>query len=337
MILNHLWQSSLFVVAVWVLTLVLRTNRAAVRYWLWLAASVKFLLPFSLLVKKVLLGVAAVAAVMGPVAVGVLNAPRGMAQSASRLKFEVASIKPDSPGGVSTGDLQILPGGRLSAQQVVLRFFIQSAYGLRPFQILGAPDWINSEGYNIEAKAEGNPSRDQMREMMQSLLEDRFQMRAHRETRELPVYALTVARGGLKLPEPKEGSCIASDPDGPPLPPGPGPSAPCGRAIVRISRAGARIQGGKISMAELARILSNMLGRTIIDRTGFAGMFDVQLEFAMDDAVDGLPHPPGRPPDPTSVPSVFVAVQEQLGLKLEATHGMVSAMVVDGAERPAAN
>jgi uncharacterized protein (TIGR03435 family) len=235
--------------------------------------------------------------------------------------FEVASIKPDSPGGVSTGDFRFLPGGRLSAQQVLLRFFIQNAYGLKPFQILGGPEWINSEGYDIEAKAEGNPSPEQMQRMMQTLLEDRFKLRAHRETKELPVYALTVAKGGLKLPEPKEGSCG---------------DTPCGRVMVRIARfGGAQIQGGKITMAELVRVLSNMMGRTVIDKTGFTGEFDVQLQFALDDAIAGLPKPPG-PPDEGAL-SVFVAVQEQLGLKLESTKGPVEVLVIDHVERPSGN
>jgi uncharacterized protein (TIGR03435 family) len=251
--------------------------------------------------------------------------------------FEVASIKPDPPGGVSTGNLQVLPGGRLSAQRVLLRFFIQNAYNVRPFQISGAPDWINSEGYDIEAKAEGDPGPEEMRRMMQALLEDRFKMKSHRETKELPVYALTAAKGGFRLPEPKDGNCDTADADAPPRPPASDLPGPCGRAMVAISRfGGVKIHGGKISMGELIRILSNVLGRTVIDRTEFAGMFDVHLEFAMDDAIDGLPHPPVAASEGGS-PSIFVAVQEQLGLKLESTKGPVEVLVIDHVERPSGN
>ena len=236
-------------------------------------------------------------------------------------QFEVASIKPNPPAGVSTGMVQFLPGGRLTAQQVLLRFFIQSAYDLRPFQILGAPDWINSAGYDVEAKAEGDARPDQMRLMMQKLLEDRFKMKAHRETREMPVYELGAAKSGLKLPEPKEGTCT---------------SEPCGRAIVRIGRFGdVQIRGEKIGMGELTRILTNLLGRTVIDKTGFTGVFDLQLAFALDDALAGLPQPPG-PPRETSQPSVFVAVAE-LGLKLESAKGPVEVLVIDHVEKPSPN
>jgi bla regulator protein blaR1 len=254
-------------------------------------------------------------------AVGVLNA---------QAQFEVASIKPNPPGGVSTGMVRFLPGGRLSGQQVLLRFFIQNAYDLRPFQILGAPDWINSAGYDIEAKGDLDSTPDQMRQMMQKLLEDRFRMKAHRETREMPVYELAAAKGGPKLPEPKEESCMAPEPDGP------GAAPPCGRAMVRIGRiGGVQIQGEKIGIGELIRIFSNLLGRIVIDKTGFTGVFDLQLGFALDDALAGLPHPPG-PPEETSQQSIFVAVQ-RLGLKLESTKGPVEVLVIEHVEKPSAN
>jgi len=260
-------------------------------------------------------------------AVAILNAQAPV----ERPRFEVASIKPNPPGGVSTGNVRFLPGGRLSAQQVLLRFFIQNAYDLRPFQISGGPDWINSAGYDIEAKAEDNSTPDQMRMMMQSLLEDRFQMKAHRETREMPVYELAVAKSGLKLPEPKEGSCASSDSDSP------GAAAPCGRAMVRIGRmGGVQIQGGKIGISELIRVLSNVLGRIVIDKTGFTGAFDAHLEFGLDDSLAGLPHPPG-PREETSAQSVFVAIQEQLGLKLESAKGPVEVLVIDHVEKPSGN
>jgi uncharacterized protein (TIGR03435 family) len=232
-----------------------------------------------------------------------------------RPQFDVASIKPNSPGGVSTGDFRFLPGGRLSAEKVVLRFFIQNAYGLKPFQLSGGPDWIASQGYDIEAKAEGNPSNAQMQKMMQTLLEDRFKLKYHRETKDLPVYTLAAAKGGLKLPDAKEGS---------------------DRATIRISRmTGVQLTGEKITVAELARVLSNLLSRTVIDKTGFTGTFAAHLSFALDDTLAGLPHFPDAP-DP-AIPSVFVAIEEQLGLKLESTKGPVEILVIDHIERPSAN
>jgi uncharacterized protein (TIGR03435 family) len=105
--------------------------------------------------------------------------------------------------------------------------------------------------------------------------------------------------------------------------------------MVRISKGLARIRGAKITMPELIRVLSNMVGRTITDQTGFKGTFDVQLEFAMDDAIAGLPRTPGQPDE--SLPSVFVAVQEQLGLKLVSTKGPVEVLVIDHIEKPGTN
>jgi bla regulator protein blaR1 len=246
----------------------------------------------------------------------ILRIPVVFAAVLSAQSFDVASIKPDSPGGVSTGDFRLLPGGRLSAEKVVLRFFIQNAYGLKPFQLSGGPDWISSQGYDIEAKAEGNPSNAQMQKMMQTLLEDRFKLKYHRETKEMPVYTLAVAKGGLKLPDPKDGS---------------------DRATIRISRmTGVLLTGEKLTIAELTRVLSNLLKRTVIDKTGFTGTFAAHLSFALDDTLAGLPHFPDAPDDP-SIPSVFVAIEEQLGLKLESTKGPVEILVIDHIERPTAN
>jgi uncharacterized protein (TIGR03435 family) len=233
-----------------------------------------------------------------------------------RPQFDVASIKPNSPGGVNTGDFHVLPGGRLSAEKVVLRFFIQNAYGLKPFQLSGGPDWISSQGYDIEAKAEGNPSNAEIQKMMQSLLEDRFKLKYHRETKEMPVYTLGAAKSGLNLPDPKEGS---------------------DRATIRISRmTGVLLTGEKITMPELTRVLSNLLKRTVIDKTGFAGTFAAYLSFAVDDTLAGLPHFPDAPDD-ANIPSVFVALEEQLGLKLESTKGPVEILVIDHIEKPSAN
>jgi len=267
-------------------------------------------------------------------------------QAAAR--FEVASIKPNTnPGpGVITGIIRPLPGGRLSANAVLPRFIIQFAYAIRPYQISGGPDWINSAHYDIEAKAEGNATPQQIRLMTQSLLEDRFKLKAHRETRELPVYDLTVSRSGLKLLPPKEGSCVTPDPNGPPLVPAPGqaPTPVCGAAVVTITPSGARILGGKVSMASLILTLSNMLGRTVIDKTGFSGAFDVDLQFAPDQALAVLP-PPGPPGAPGATapaadpagPSIFTAIQEQLGLKLDSGKGPVEVLVIDSVEKPTEN
>ena len=275
------------------------------------------------------------------VAVAIFNVQQSNAQSlAARPSFEVVSIKPDSPLSQYFPEVRLLPGGRLSVEKTVLRSLIENAYGLKSYQISGGPNWINSEGYDIEARADGPASAPQMRLMMQTLLEDRFKLKAHSEIREIPVYELAVTKSGIKMQQPKEGSCAPRDASAALSPPGPGhlALAPCGRVtsmFIDSSTPMVRIQGGNVSMQELTRVFSNFLDRIIIDKTGFTGTFDVHLDFAWDDALAGLPHFKGPlPADPA--PSVFSAVQ-QLGLRLESAKGPVEVLVIEHVERPSAN
>jgi uncharacterized protein (TIGR03435 family) len=230
-----------------------------------------------------------------------------------------------------------------------VRLLMQNAYTVQAFQIVGGPGWIDSEQYVLEAKADGNASRAQIFLMLQSLLEDRFQLKIHRETRELPVYTLVPARSGMKLQPPKEGSCVDSPTDTIPEPsrgrmqpavPGGPPLARCGSVGVMAAPPSARMQGGKVLMPEFIRMLSMVLGRPVIDKTGFSGLFDVRLDFLPDELTAMLPPPPpdaaGAPPD-SNVPSILTAMQEQLGLRLESTKGPVEVIVIDHVERPTAN
>jgi bla regulator protein blaR1 len=152
--------------------------------------------------QKTALAVAGIMALAAPILVGMMNAPAVQAQStaATMPRFEVASIKPSSQEGPDVKrpglDVRMLPGGRLVAKEVLLRYFIQNAYGVEPFQISGGPAWIDSAYYDINAKAEGNPNNSQLRLMMRALLEERFKLRLHHETKELPVYELTAANSG---------------------------------------------------------------------------------------------------------------------------------------------
>ncbi len=276
--------------------------------------------------------------------VGIMNAPAMRAQSLAggAARFEAASVKPSAEGGADVqglGDVRMFPGGRLVAEKVLLRYFIQNAYGVKPFQLAGGPAWINSAHYNIEAKAEGNPNNGQMRLMMQALLAERFQLKVHHETRELPVYELTAAKSGLNLPEPKPGSCSSPDPNAPPGPPRPGEAMPCGRVLMTLTPSGAKMQGGAVTMAELVRVLSNALARTVVDKTGFTGTFDVRLEFTPDVSLGGLPWPPpgAAPASPDLHGTLFTAIQEQLGLRLESAKGPVDVVVIDAVERPSEN
>ena len=262
-----------------------------------------------------------------------------------RPKFEVASIQPS----VEQASLMAVRAlaGRLVADASV-RLLIRNAYTVQPYQIVGGPGWTNSDRYAIEAKANGNASRAEMFLMLQALLEDRFQLKTHRETKELPVYALVSARSGLQLPPPKEGGCVSPAPDAPPdwsegrmLPPG--QSQPflinCGSVSVGLGIPGARMQGGKIAMPEFIRTLSAVLGRTVVDKTGFTRLFDVRLDFLPDETTVAMPPPP---PDvaaslESKVPSILTALQEQLGLRLESTKGPVEVLVIDSVAKPTPN
>jgi uncharacterized protein (TIGR03435 family) len=289
--------------------------------------------------RKAALACAGITAVAMPVVIGMMNAPVVEAQSPAAARFDVASIKPTSQHGsdiLGLGTVRVLPGGRLLAEKVQLRHFIQGAYDAKPFQISGGPAWINAAHYDIDAKAEGNPNHGQMSLMMRALLEDRFKLKLHHETKQLPVYELRVAKSGPKLPAPAEGSCITPDPSAP-FPPPPGQPIACGRILMMMSPSGAQLRGGKVSITDLVNILSNVLGLTVVDKTGFGRTFDVHLEFAPDETLGGLPVPPPAPSSSDSHGNIFAALQEQLGLKLESAKGPVDVLVIDSVTRPSAN
>lgn len=233
----------------------------------------------------------------------------------AQMTFEVASIKPAPEH--SSMFVRPMPGGRLSAASPV-RLMLMNAYGLQYSQIVGGPDWLNSEAFTVEAKAEGNPGRDQLMLMLQSLLEDRFHLRTHREQRDLPVYTLTVGKNGPKLASAKDAACDANA------------NPPCGRMRISMSRSGVHMEGAAAPTSELIRVLAIALSRPVVDRTGLTGVYDIRLDF-VDDG-------PGATPAPDSAgPSIFAALSEQLGLKLEAAKAPVEVLVIDHIEHPTAN
>jgi len=265
-----------------------------------------------------------------------------LAVSQTRAEFEVASIKPSGdafqPNQRSYGNGA---PGKYIAKNTPLIFVIEQAYGIRSPQILGAPDWIRSDGYEMLAKAEvsAEEARDARRSeethmfgqdtlRLLSLLEDRFSLKAHRETRNLPVYALIIAKGGLKVHPP---NCVAWDPDHARVT---GPSQPipsyCGLAPYEQNRASFKITASGTTMRNLARSLSHFAERPVIDRTGYAEPFNATVEWY--DADSKYASPADSPG-----PGLFTALQEQLGLRLESTKGPVEVLVVDHVERPSAN
>lgn len=260
---------------------------------------------------------------------------------AVRPGFDVASVKPTaSPDGQSL--LQAVPG-RLRMTNLALRRLILNAYGLQDYQLAGDPSWASSEHYDIQATTAGNTSVQQMEgPMLQVLLEDRFKLTLHRETRQLPAFELAIGKGGAKLPLSKEGSCTPYSVDSPP-PAAAAPGQPnrnfCGLHLT-VEGLNRILDGKGVTMAALAATLSRTytsdLGRIVIDRTGLPGIFDVHLKWALD-PVTG-PTSPGAAPNPDLAgPSLFTALQDQLGLRLESSKGPVEVLVIDHIERPSAN
>ena len=255
------------------------------------------------------------------------SAPGQQVETAA--SFEAASIKPNASGDANR---LIRPsGGRLSVTNMTLKDLLTFAYRVRDFQISGGPGWLDSAHYDIEAKSETNISNDQMRVMLQALLHDRFKLMLHHDTKELPIYALTVAKSELKVQPLKEGDCITFDPNNPAPLTGRKPSDYCGN--LGIGRGS--LDATNASMAELATAFSYILGRAVVDKTGLTGGFPIHLKFAFDD----VPSEPGIPAPPAEVtrPSIFTVVQEQLGLKLESAKGPVDILVIDSVEKPSGN
>jgi uncharacterized protein (TIGR03435 family) len=238
--------------------------------------------------------------------------------AAPRPRFEVASVKRNNSG---SGAGNIRGGvGRYSATNIPLLVLIQRAYKVRDFQIIGAPAWVNSERYDIEAKADGNPTRDDINgPMLQALIEERFKAVVHGETRDLPVYFLTVAKSGSKL---TATSCLKREPNTP-VPPGPPQQAYCGD----LTMGPGIVKATGIRTQLLADALSGILKRKVLDTTGLAGEFDVNLKWTPDFNTPDLKQPPESAPD--GGPSIFTAVGEQLGLKLESGKAPIDVLVID--------
>jgi uncharacterized protein (TIGR03435 family) len=222
------------------------------------------------------------------------------------VAFEVASIRPDSSEDRGASSQNTTPGGRFVATDVSPKLLLIRAFGVVPAQIEG-PEWLEADRYDVTAKADTSRelSPDEIRPMLRKLMEDRLALRYHRETKTLPVYSLTVAKTGMKMTE-------HTGADGP-------------STTFRNQSGKLILSARKQSTAHLALLLGQRLDRTVIDNTGLTGEYDLSLEWAADEAAD------------SSLPSIFTALQEQLGLKLESTKGPVEVIVIDHVERPSEN
>ena len=263
-------------------------------------------------------------------------------QSARQPGFDVVSIKPSQPGAANR--LPRISPGRVELFNTTLKSLIGMAYSRFPFdsrEIVGGPPWIDSERFDIVAtmerppQVEGTAMLGELSVMLRTVVEQRFGVKTHNEQREGDVYTLTYARSDRKtdaglrqVPE----ACAAALKEltgaaPPPRRTGPPPCSfggPPGRLI-----------GTGVTIAMFADVLSGNVGRMVVDRTGLQGGFDIELTF---DPSSAAKAPPGAPPGPVAIddskPSIFTALQEQLGLKLESTRGQIDVLVIDRAERP---
>ena len=225
---------------------------------------------------------------------------------AQKASFEVAAIKPNrSAGGMSS----IRPSpGRVTMENVALRKIILNAYGIpddRTYALVG-PDWLASDAFDVQATFPPETPLPVVREMLQSLLAERFQLTLHKETRQLPMYALVVAKGGPKIHPVDDGQSRTSGHPG-------------------------RLEAAKISMQKLADLLGRMAGQQVTDATHLSGVFDFKLEWSPDETARMSPDEAVAAA--ATGPSLYSALQEQLGLKLEGRKGPVEVLVVDQIEK----
>jgi uncharacterized protein (TIGR03435 family) len=284
----------------------------------------------------------------------------------------IASVKRNVAG--FGGQIRISPG-TISVNGMPARILIRQAYGqLQDFQLVGGPDWIVSDRFDIEAKPEGGgPMSPQvLQSVFRQILEDRFALKAHKETRQLPVYALVLAGNdgrlgpNLKPASPECSTMMATRGRGP---------APDGRGGVAVGRGGpppdgrggparaggpppprdfdaapvcgqriggfGRLRAGGVTMEQFAAAISGTAQRVVIDKTGLTGFYDVALTYTpTNEQLPQGPPPPGAPAPPPidpDGPTFFTAIQEQLGLRLDSQRGPVEVVVIDSIQQPTEN
>jgi uncharacterized protein (TIGR03435 family) len=271
-----------------------------------------------------------------------------------KLTFEVASIKPAAPQAMARlqGSVEGGPGtpapDRIQFTDMPLKVLIMRAYDVQRFQVSG-PSWMDSQRFDIIAKVPAGATKEDARIMLQNLLADRFKLKLHKESKEAAIYELVVAKGGLKLKEAMQTAAApAQDAGGPPPAPLRGKDGlmrtPHGQLGIQATAKGRmRMQGEAATMARLTEVLGMVVGRPVFDKTGLAGTYDVTLDFSP----EGMgPGPKGSAPgegggNPAEAPresndsgaTIFTALQEQLGLKLESRKGPLDLWVVERVEK----
>jgi uncharacterized protein (TIGR03435 family) len=256
--------------------------------------------------------------------------------------FEVASVKPNRSGDLRA-HMEIQPGGRFTATNVSLRMLLTNAYQLFNYQIVKAPDWVGKDRWDVAAKAQDGTIRPSLERfpglpgdtqvLLQALIEDRFRFKAHRDTRELAVYNLVVkGKAKTKLSAnqtpyaPSDNSAIPQPYWGGGIPQG------------NVMQGPSNIHAMGITIAQLARSLSLALGRQVLDRTMLKGLYDISLEWTPDISQPMDIYDPTLPfPRYAAAPSIYTAIEEELGLRLVSAKGPVDVLVIDNVQTPTEN
>src|SRR5262245_57950800 len=226
----------------------------------------------------------------------------GQAAAPQRPEFEVASVKPHSAGGSPHVSIARDPG-RLTYTNMTVRGLIREAYGLKVYPFSRGPDALSTDRYDVIAKVPPDASKEQRILMLQALLAERFKLIVHRETKELPIYTLVAGKDGPKF------RAVEDD----------------GSAAETGSGGGHQIKAHHISMKSLAATLQGYIGDTVVDATGLTGLYDLNLDFNFDESTS------------SEGPTIFEAVQRQLGLKLEAGKGTAEVCIIDQVQKPTVN
>jgi uncharacterized protein (TIGR03435 family) len=237
-----------------------------------------------------------------------------LAQPAIPTSFDVAAVKPTPEADVGP-EWSPAPGGRFYAKGVPLKELISIAYGVYSFQVTGGPRWISTERWSVDAKAEdfdGRLSSEQLQKPLQQLLADRFQLRSHTDTREMPVYVLTKTQAGPKL---KPASATSR-------------TMTFGRGF---------LNGTSANLDILARVLATLLDRPVLNETGITGEYEIYLEWSPEPGEGASVFGPAADLPDRKLGSIFTVLQEQLGLRLESRRAPAEVVVVESAERPGAN
>jgi uncharacterized protein (TIGR03435 family) len=252
-------------------------------------------------------------AIAMPISIDTFNPLEVKAQPPGAPTFDVASVKANKTGSTASR-ISSGPDGSLHAINVTPKSLILDSFRVMDFRLSGAPTWIATERFDIEAKPDPMTRQPDIRPMIRSLLEQRFQLRTHREARELPVFILDAAKSGPKVPEAAEGEAQSGG-----LRPG--------ASRTSVGPKGGEISGNAIPIAKFIEMLMPQVGRPVLDRTGLVRKYDISLKFFPDSTTPGV----------EAGPSIFTALQEQMGLRLEASREIIEMLVIDHVERPSEN